>query len=222
MKKTYSLSVEKRLINGHKVKHLRKEGKIPASVYGHGFESTAIVVSADSFKTLYKEAGSTNLVNLSLEGTSVPVLIHFIQKHPVTQQVIHVEFLKVNLKEKLKTTVPVSIIGESAPVAQGEGTLLTVVQNIEIEALPNNIPESLVVDVTSLTAIDQELKVKDLIVPNEVTVLTDLDQTLVKVVALTIEEEPVAPEAPPEGETTTESVPETEASTKTSEADKTE
>lgn len=217
MNKTISLSSEPRTILGHKVKHLRKEGKLPATVYGKGFKSTSLVVTADMFKKVYDEAGETQLVDLQVESTKIPVLIHNVQKHPVTRDVVHVEFLKVNLKEKMKTTVPIALEGEAPAMTQGIGTLIQVLQEIEIEALPTEIPESLVVDVTTLDVVDSEKTVKDIIVPKGVTILADSDETVVKIGAIVIEKEPepvvASEEAPGEAEKPTEETEKEETET---------
>jgi large subunit ribosomal protein L25 len=200
MNKTISLTTEPRTTVGHKVKHLRTEGKLPATVYGKGFESVNVSVSTDMFKKTYAEAGETHLVTLSIDTTKVPVLIHMVQKHPVTRELLHVEFLKVNLKEKMKTSIPVVLEGEAPAMTQGIGTLIQVLQEIEIEALPTEIPESLVVNVETLDVVDSEKTVKDLVVPAGVTVLTDPNETVVKIGAIVIEKEPEVPETT-EGDT---------------------
>lgn len=195
MNKTISLQAEKRNTLGHKVKHLRKEGKLPATIYGKGFDSVSIEIPTPIFKKVYDEAGETHIVTLVIENTKHPVLIHTVQKHPVTKEVLHVELLKVNLKEKMKTIIPISTEGESPAVKERLGTLIQVLQEVEIEALPTEIPESLVVNIDSLDAVDSEKTVKDLVVPPGVTILSDENATVIKIGAIVVEEEPVATEA---------------------------
>jgi large subunit ribosomal protein L25 len=122
---------------------------------------------------------------------------------------LHVEFLKVNLKEKMKTFVPVSIEGESPAVKDGLGTLLTILQEVEIEALPNDIPESVAVDVSTLTEVEAEKTVKDMIVPAGVTIISDPDETVVKIGALAVQEAPAETASEAEAAPTTET-PESE------------
>lgn len=212
MNKTISLQAEKRKTLGHKVKHLRKEGKLPASVYGKGFESISIEIPTVNFKKAYEEAGQTHLVDLLIDGSKHPVLIHAVQQHPVTKEVLHVELLKVNLKEKMKTMIPITIEGEAPAVKEGLGTLIQVLQEIEIEALPSEIPESLVINIDALAVVDSEKTVKDLVVPGGVTVLSDAEETVVKIGAIVVEEEPVSTEAAEsEAKEETEETPTTEA-----------
>lgn len=190
MNKSYSLHVEPRTAVGHAMSSLRSRGVVPAVVYGSGISSTALSVKTDQFLKTYDEAGETSVVVLDLEGKQLPVLIHTVQLHPVTQKVMHVEFLKVNLKEKMKTFVPVSIEGDAPAVKDGLGALLTVLQEVEIEALPTDIPESVVVNVSSLGEVGAEKRVGDLVVPTGVIVITDPEETVVKISALTVEKEP--------------------------------
>lgn len=194
MKKTYTLHSEPRTSLGHAASRMRKDKRIPAVAYGSGLTSKALSVDKGVFTTLYSEAGETHVVQLETEGVSIPVLIHSVQKHPVTKEVLHVEFLKVNLKEKMKTFVPVEIEGVSPAVEQNLGTLMVVLQEIEIEALPTEIPESIKVDVSSLIEVNQELRVADLPVVAGVSYVSQPDETLVKVGAIVIEQEPIAAE----------------------------
>jgi large subunit ribosomal protein L25 len=118
-------------------------------------------------------------------GTDMrPVLIHHVQKHPVSRQILHIEFHQVDLKEKVKANVPVEITGEAQAVTDKTGVLLTIHDQVEVEALPADLPENISMDVSGLSEIHQELKVKDLKAPPGVTILTDLEQTLVKIGSL--------------------------------------
>jgi large subunit ribosomal protein L25 len=218
MNKTFSLIVEPRLLTGHKTKTIRADGKIPGTLYGKGVESVSVSIPQDSFTSVYKEAGETHLLDLSCGGKTYPALIHVVQKNPVTRKVGHVEFLIVNLSQKLKTQVPVRIIGIAPAVKEGKGTLLVVLNDIEVETLPNAIPESLDVDVSSLVEVNAEIKVKDLPIPEGVSVLTSGDLTVAKVGAIVVEAAPVvvATETPTEGEVT----PTTTTTTEPSEPEK--
>jgi large subunit ribosomal protein L25 len=187
MEKTFTLAVQPRTITGHHTKALRKSGTIPATIYGKGMQSLTVSLPTDTFAKVYKEAGETHIINVSTGEATYPVLIHSVQIHPVTRAVLHVEFYKVNLKEKLKAQIPVHITGQSQAVKDGKGTILTLVNEIEIEALPTDIPEFLTVDVSPLAEVNAELKVKDLPVPAGVTVLTDMELPVVKVGAIVVE-----------------------------------
>lgn len=205
MNTRYPLTATIRDIVGHKSRNLSKKGDIPATIYGRGRESIIASVTKEAFLSVYKKAGETHIVDLSINGKTLPVLIHNIQIQPVSKKVLHIEFLTVNLTEKLKTFVQISLIGESPAVTDKKGILLTTLQEIEIETLPTNIPETIPVDVSTLAEVDQEIKVNQLVIPSGVTVLADPELTVVKVGAIVIEEapEPTIEEASKESEATT-------------------
>ncbi len=186
--KKHILSATKRTVTGRKVKQLRREGQLPATVYGKKVKSESLTVPADAFTNVYKDAGETGLVELTIGSDVKPVLIHTVQIDPVTSHILHVEFFQVDLKEKVKTRVPLVFTGESAAVANKVGALLTVLDELEIEALPTELPEGIEVDITSLAEVGQEFKVSDIAAPAGVTVLTDAGLTVVKVSALVSKE----------------------------------
>lgn len=186
--KKYTLTAKLRDTKKQNVKKLRREGFVPGTVYGKTVKSESVVVGSKDFTSVYAEARETGLVELSLEGGVRPVLIHHVQKDPVEESILHVEFHQVDLKEKVKTSVPLVFVGESPAVAQKLGVLLTVLSEVEVEALPTELPEKIEVDVTRLEAVDRELKVSDLIVPSGVTLLTDAGLVVAKVGALVSKE----------------------------------
>ncbi len=178
----------KRDVVGRKTKKLRLEGMIPATVYGNNVPSVSVTVTLADFKKVYAEAGETGLVELSVDGSVRPTLIHHVQKDPLKDTVLHVEFHQVDLKVNVKAAVPLAFIGESPAVAQKIGVLLTLLTEIEVEALPTDLPEKIEVDVSTLTEVDQEVKVSDLKVPSGVTVLSDATVSVVKVGSLVSKE----------------------------------
>ena len=186
--KKHTLIAQKRDLLGRKVKQLRASGQIPASVYGKKVASAALALNAKDFFKVHGEAGETGLIELTVEGTVRPVLIHGVQVHPLTGSPLHVEFYQVDLKEKVHTKVPLEFVNESPAVTQKLGVLLSVLDELEVEALPTDLPEKLLVDVSPLEAVDQEVKVKDVKAPNAVTVLTDPELTIVKVGPLVTKE----------------------------------
>jgi large subunit ribosomal protein L25 len=117
-----------------------------------------------------------------------PVLIHNVQIDPVDESILHVEFYQVDLKEKVKTKVPLVVVGESPAVAERKGVILSLLTEIDVEALPTDLPEKIEVDVSKLTEVDQEIKVSELQVPAAVTVLSDAVLGVVKVGALVSKE----------------------------------
>jgi large subunit ribosomal protein L25 len=179
--KKYSLTGQPRTIVGKKVKTLRSKGQLPATIYGKTVKSASISVPNDAFKQVYENAGETGLIELTIDKTVHPVLVHNVQVDPVSDIPLHIEFHEVNLKEKVHANVPIEHIGESPAVAQKLGVLLSVLNEIEVEALPADLPEKITVDISSLAQVDQELKVSDLALPAEVTILTDITLTVVKI-----------------------------------------
>jgi len=204
MKTRIALSAITRDEIGHKSRFIRKQGNIPATIYGKGVVSVSLSIDEETFIEVLKAAGETNVIDLSFDGKTSPVLIHAVQKNPVSRKVLHVEFYVVNLKEKMKTSVPVRVTGESPAVKGNLGTLMTILNEVEIEALPTEIPENVMVDVSHLDAVDSEIKVRELSTPTGVTIITDPEQTVVKIGAIVVEKEPevVAPTETKEGETT--------------------
>lgn len=183
-----TLNAEARKITGKKVKKLRREGLLPVSLYGKDVTSTALSVKTPEFMKVYGKAGETGLVELKIGEKTTPTLISDVQIHPVTRAPLHAEFRAVNLKEKIKANVPVELVGESPVVANNIGLLLQTINEVEVEALPADLPEKITVDATKLAEIDQQVTVGELAVPKEVTVLTDASGVVVKVAPAVSEE----------------------------------
>jgi large subunit ribosomal protein L25 len=178
------LSASKRSIVGRKVKRLRKEGILPGNIYGKGVKSQSIQVDLSKFKKLFKEAGESTLVEIDLSGKKLPVLVHNIQTDPVTDIPTHVDFLQVNLKEKVTAQVPVELVGESPAEKQGLGTAVQYVDEIEVEALPTDLPEKFEIDLTSLLNVGDAIQVKDVKVDTKkVEIQADSEGIIVKVEA---------------------------------------
>lgn len=164
-----------------KAKDLRNQGKIPAVVYGKGFDNQKLALDQTSFNRLYKEAGSSNLIDLKIGGESEKVLIHDIQLHPVDGKILHVDFLKIDMKAKIKTEVPLEIVGETPLVIEQEGSLITNKDAVEVECLPNDLVDHIKVDVSVLTEFEQNIKVSDLKVPQGIEILDDPEEVIVLV-----------------------------------------
>ncbi len=198
----HTIKAEKRKILGQKVKTLRKEGILPANIYGKKVKSLAVQLPLNEFEKIYKEAGETGIIEVSVDGTKRPVLINNIQRHPVTDLPLHVDFLQVDLKEKVTADVPVDLIGESPAEKSGLGTVVQHVNEIQVEALPADLPEKFEIDLSKLTEVDQAVFVKTLAVDSKkVEIKNDAEQILVKVEPLRKEEEAPAPvETEEEGE----------------------
>lgn len=196
------LKAEDREVLGKKVKKLRREGFLPGNVYGKGLNSHALQVKLSDFENVYKEAGETGLVDLSYAGQTKPVLIKSLQMNHATRTLLHVDFYQVNLKEKVKASVPIILTGEAKALTDKIGLVLQNLTDVEIEALPDKLPENIEVPVEHLAEIGEQVTVADMKAPTDVTILTDPSQVVAKVAEPTVEEtEPEATAEGTEGET---------------------
>lgn len=182
------LVVEKREVTGKKVKKLRREGILPANIYGKDVKSLAVQVPLKEFEKVYKEEGETGLVDLKVNGEVKPVLIHNVQVDHVEDTPVHADFYQVNLKEKIKAMVPVVTVGEPKSVTDKIGLLLQTLSEVEVEALPEELPEHFEVNVEHLAAVDDQITVSDLKSPAGVEILTDKEQVVVKISELVSKE----------------------------------
>ncbi len=177
-----TLAAEHREIVGKAVSHIRKQGRLPAVVYGRGEGSTNVSVDAHEFELLRKHTGPNSLVDLSVDGQKAqPVLINQVQIHPVNRRPLHADLFLVRMTEELTVDVPLSAIGESFAVTQLGGTLLHPTETVKVRALPDHLPQSIEYSVESLVDFDATLHVSDLIVPSDVTLLTDGEEIIAKV-----------------------------------------
>lgn len=205
-KEKIKLTVEKRKVTGRKVKALRQQGILPANIYGKKEKSLAVQLEAKSFLPVFKEAGETSLIELKVadEKEARPVLIHNVQFHPVEEAPLHVDFYQVDLKEKVTTKVPVELIGESPAIKDKIGILIQPLSEVEVEALPADLPEKIEVDISELKAVGETVLVGSVKVSEGVKILTDEKEVLVKIEPPAKEEvtPPPPAEAAIEGEVT--------------------
>ena len=159
-----SLHAEERKILGKKVKKLRADGKLPGHVFGKGVEGENVLVSAGDFLKTFKLAGETGLIDLKIGAEKIrPVLIREVQYDPVSGKLIHIDFYQVNLLQKVKVAVPITLIGEQPETVKlGETIVLQTLNEVEVEALPADLIEKIEVDITSLKAIDDAITVGQL------------------------------------------------------------
>ncbi|MDO8487168.1 MAG: 50S ribosomal protein L25 [Candidatus Curtissbacteria bacterium] len=183
------LTAQKRTVLGRKVKTLRKEGIIPAHVFGHKIPTEHIQIKAVDFSKVFEKVGETGIIDLAVDGAKKPVMVKGVQIHPVTDQILHVDFYQVNLAEKVKVNVPLEIVSEAPAIEKKLGLLLTPITEIEVEALPADIPESIEVDISNLAAVGDEIKVKDLKVDRaKVEIITDEELIVVQIGELVTKE----------------------------------
>lgn len=176
------LNADIRKITGRKIKNLRAQGLLPANVSGKKTKSEAIQVNLKEFKKVFDEAGETGLVELKIGSDTRPVLIHNIQRNPVSDEYIHADFLQVDLKEKVEAEVPVELTGESPAEKQSIGTVVQYLNEIKVEALPTDLPEKFVIDISVLSEVDQAVYIKDIKVDkSKVDVKDGPEEIVVKV-----------------------------------------
>lgn len=199
---THELKANKRKLFGRKVKSLRREGIVPGNVFGPNTKSVAIQLDEKTLSALILEAGETSLVNLIIEGETKarPVLIAGYHTNPVSGSLLHVDLHEVNLKEKTTADVPLKLIGVSQAVVDGN-VLVELRKELEVEALPTDLPEDIEVDISSLLAVGDSILAKDLKLDrSKVTLMVEDDETIVTIQEPAKEEEPVVAEAVVEGE----------------------
>src|SRR5260370_927220 len=165
----------------------RFPGKVPAVIYGHGSASQPLELEAKALeKALHGIEPASTIIELSVDGTPVKTLIREIQRHPVRPDIIHVDFYEIHAAEKVKLRVPVHLVGNPDGVRNAGGVLDQVTRDVEIEVLPENIPDRVELDVTALK-IGDSVHVRDLVIPNA-KILTEADLTLATVVPPRAEE----------------------------------
>jgi large subunit ribosomal protein L25 len=192
-----TLAAEGREITGKAVKRLRAAGRLPAVVYGHGVESSNLTLDSHEFDQLRRHLGQNALVDLKVDGKKAdPVLIHDVQVHPVNRRPLHVDLFLVRMTEELTVDVPLATTGSSEAVNGLGGTLIHPTETIRVRALPDHLPQSIEYSIDSLVDFDSTIHVRELVIPEDVTLLTDPDEVVAKVLPprIEIEEVPVAAE----------------------------
>jgi large subunit ribosomal protein L25 len=175
-----SLSAKVRKEVGRAIKKLRKKGIIPAVLYGPKLKNISLEVNLKEFDKVYKKAGESTLISLEIPEKKLesPVLIHDVQLDPITGLPLHVDFLQPSLKETITANVPLLFEGESKAVEDLEGTLVKNISEIEVRALPQNLPHEIKVNIDSLETFEDEILIKDLNVPKEVEILKEPDEVV--------------------------------------------
>ncbi len=161
---------------------LRKQGMIPAVLYGHNLTSQHLAASQNEFEKVFRKAGESTLVEVVTEdGKTHNVLIQEVQRHYLTNLPIHVDFYEVKMTEKLTATVQLEFVGESDAVKLHGGTLVRVLNEVEVECFPADLPHNLEVDISKLKTINDTLTVKDIKVSDKVTIKAELDDTVANI-----------------------------------------
>lgn len=177
MTESIQLPAEDRVKAKSTLSSIRKSGRVPAVLYGHGIDrSQSLTVPLLEFSRAYKAAGENTVVKLLLpKGKSVNTLIHDVQTDPLSGRVLHVDFYQVRMDEKVEASVPLVFVGESLAVRGSGGILVKALDEVEVSCLPGNIPHELSVDIVALATFDDQIRISDIIIPEGVEVLSDKD-----------------------------------------------
>lgn len=212
-----SLHADERKILGKKVKSLRRNGLLPAHVYGKGVEGESVTVAHKDFTKVFSQAGETGLIDLEIGSEKVrPVLVRDVQYDPIHGNPIHIDFYQVNLKEKVQVPVPIVLIGEEPEAVHlGEAIVLQTLNEVEVEALPTDLVENIEVDQATLKVIDDAITIADLDYDRgKLTILAEPEEIVVKLApAVTAEMEQLLEEQQAEAEAASEETKVEEEST---------
>jgi large subunit ribosomal protein L25 len=185
-----TLELENRTLTGKKVGRLRREGILPATVYGKGVGPFTVQLNARTFNDVYRHAGRTALVDVAVPGQKgQSAFIHSLQRHPVTRAILHVDFLVVDLKTEITVEVPIHIIGESELVVRGDATLNQVLTTLDVRALPAELPPYVDVDISGLDSMDKSVHVRDITLSGKGAIVTPEDELIVSLTPARVEEE---------------------------------
>lgn len=198
---TYELSANARTVFGRKTKQLRKKGIVPANIFGKNIKSLAIELESSILLDTMRHAGETNLIHLKIKGEDKahPVLVSGYAQDPVTDQMLHVDFHEVDLKQKTTATVPLKTVGESEAVKSGM-VLVMMKNELEVEALPTDLPDAIEVDISVLTEVGSTIHAKDLKFDRSKVTVEIAEDEVIATIQEPAKEEVVEPAAPVEGE----------------------
>ena len=194
-----ALKATKREVLGKKVGALRRAGKLPAVLYGHRIDTTPITLDAHEATLRLSHLTTSSLVMVDLEGTEYPALVREKQKDYLKNRLLHVDFQVISMTEKVTTKVGIELTGTAPVVKEFSAVIVTVLNELEIECMPQDLPARVVIDISGLTEIGAAIHVRDVVISDKVKILDDPGETIV-VASATREEKAVAEEAPAEEE----------------------
>ena len=198
MAKAVELAISPRSVTGKATKQLRRAGLIPANIFGRGEASQAVQLEALAFEGLRRDHHATGMISLKLDGAkkAQTALIRHVQRDPISGKVVHIDFLRVSVRDRIAAKVQLHFEGTAPGVKIEGGTLLHLLDALEIECAAGDIVESLEVDISSLEQIDDILHAKDVKLPANFTLVTDPEEPIVKIAPPRVEKAEV-PEATP-------------------------
>jgi large subunit ribosomal protein L25 len=189
------LKATKRDVVGKQVKALRREGQLPAVIYGRHVEPIKIMMEAHTAAIALAKLTSSSLVMIDVDGTEYPVLVREKQRNYIKNSLLHVDFLAVNLNENIRTEVRIEFTGMSLAVKDFNAVLVNHLTSLEVECLPTNLPERIVVDMASLMQVGDAIHVRDIPTIENVRFLDDPDEMIIVATYAKKEEEEAAPVA---------------------------
>ena len=196
------LKATKRDVVGKKVGALRRQGKLPAVLYGHGIETTPILLDTYEGSQTLSHLTRSSLVTIDLDGKQYLAQIREKQRNIIKNRLMHVDFQIVSLTEKMRTKVGIELTGTAPAVKNFNAIIHTVLTALEVECMPQDLPKQIVVDISGLAELGDSVRVRDVVFPNKVKILVDPDEIIAIATApkkeLISEEAPVAEEAAPE------------------------
>ncbi len=202
MAKQAELAISPREVTGKATKRLRKAGVIPANIFGRGEASQSVQVEKTAFDELRRQHNATGVIALKLAGAKKgeTALIRHVQHDPRTGKVVHIDFFRVSLRDRLTAKIPLHLNGVAPGVKIEGGVLLHLVDTLEVECTASEIVESLDLDISGMENIGDILHAKDVPLPSNYTLITDAEEAVVKVMPPRIEKVEEVEEAPAEGE----------------------
>ncbi len=174
-----SIEATRRTVIGKKVGALRRAGKLPGVIYGHNFEATPIQMDLHDASLILSHASSSQLIKINLDGKEIPTLVREKQRDFIKGTLLHVDFQAVSLTEKIRTSVSIDLSGVAPAVKDYNGVVVQELDEVEVEALPQDLPEKLVVDISNLARIGDAIHIRDLKVPAGVEILNEPDEVVV-------------------------------------------
>ena len=188
---TPTVTLSPRTVTGKKVRFLRREGMVPVHLYGRGVDSQALQVAAATLRRVITSAGANVPVKVNIDGRDGEEIcfIRDAQRHPVSEDLLHVDFYRVDVDRLVRAEVPVIMDGEAPAVRNLDGVLLQSFNSLEVEALPLDMPEAFHVDVSGLEDFEAAVRIGDIQIAREVTILRDDQEVIARVAAPRIEEE---------------------------------
>ena len=177
------LNAAKRDVLGKKVRFLRRQGVTPVHVFGHGIESLALQCDTANLQRVLTQTGQTKVINLRIDGEKSPrtVMVRETQQSILKGDLLHVDLYQVKMTEVLDVDVPIVLVGEAPALRNKENMLMQELNTLSVQCLPANIPNSIEVDVTSLTESDQVIRVRDIVPGEGVTILNDPEVMLARI-----------------------------------------